>query len=202
MQRLDLAALRHHRLAGRQLGDDGGHATASHRAGDARRGDDSLARWPPGGASEGRLAVPGLAARMGSTASPSQTADWVLEPRRAVATASGKLADDYVMPRPDQGHAAHAGPRQGRAKPWQPASWRGASASTAERGTGRREDGPVTASLILFSLGITRRGARWSTRWWTSRPTHDRNSAARPDAAHASAGAAPMPAGALRDGAR
>ena len=62
---LDLAALRHHRLARRQLGDDGRHERPLDRAGDARRGD---ALPPRAGRHRQelqarRLVVQGLAAR-------------------------------------------------------------------------------------------------------------------------------------------
>ena len=107
--RVDLAALRDHRLARRQLGDDGRPSGRSIVRRRTTRRCTSARRWPPSASSFKsadwwfKVWQPdGLA----WTNAP-KTADWVLDPK-ARGTASANLARRLHDARPDQGHAAHA----------------------------------------------------------------------------------------------
>ena len=116
--RLDLAALRHHRLARRELGDDGrpGGPLASCRRRTTRRCSFR--------ARAGRPAARTSSATTGGSRSGSRDGldlDTAPTDRRLGARARsaewhgfGNAGRRLHDARPDQGHAAHAGPGQGR----------------------------------------------------------------------------------------
>ena len=160
--RLDLAALRHHRLARRQLGDDGRRERPLDRAGDARRGD----ALPPR-AGRHRQATSRRADWWFKVWQPDgldldkapQTADWVLDPK-ASWHGFGKLADDYVMLDPIKVTLLTPGLGKGAklAKSGIPAAV--VTKYLWERGLVVEKTG-LYSFLILFSLGITR--GKWSS---------------------------------------